>query len=90
MFVSTIFCILWYIFLLNVANYSFIFLFNYINLRGIISGPTQGVGKGKGRLTLCEPNGEMWTKVGKMMNEVIMKGREVIYVDEGARPRNQN
>ena len=58
-FVLAIFCILWYIFLLNVANYAFTFLFNCINLRGIVPGPTQGVGKG--RLTLCGPNGGMWT-----------------------------
>lgn len=39
--------------------------------------------KGRGKLTLCGPNGEM-------MNGPIMRERGVIYVDEGAGPRNQN
>jgi len=44
----------------------------------------------RGRLTLCGPNGGMWTQVGRMMNGVIMNRRGVIYVDEGAGSRNQN
>ena len=48
------------------------------------------MGKGKGRITLCGPSGGMWTQVGEMMNGVVMNGRGLIYVDEGAGPRNQN
>ena len=88
--VPTIFCIVQYIFLLNVANYAFTFSFSGINLRGIVPSSTQGVGKGKGKLTLCGPSGEMWTQVGKMMNGVMINEREVIYVDGGAGPHNQN
>lgn len=55
-FVPTIFCILWYIFLLNVANYVFTFIFSCINLWGIILAPTQGVGKGR------EKANPMWTQ----------------------------
>ena len=59
-FVLGIFCILWYIFLLNVANYAFTFLFSCINLRGIILGLTQGVGKGKGK---AKPMCTQWGNV---------------------------
>jgi len=55
MFVPAIFCIVWYIFLLNVAKYAFVFLFGCINLPGIIPSLTQGVGKSKGRVN------PMWT-----------------------------
>ena len=49
-----------------------------INLWGIVQGLTQGVGKWKGKAN------PIWTQVGGMMNGLIMSGREVIYVDEGA------
>jgi len=39
---------------------------------------TQGVGKGKGELTLCGSNGGMWTEVGEMMDGVVMSGKRVI------------
>ena len=55
-FVPTIFCILGYIFLLNVDNYAFTFLFSFINLWSIIASPTQDVGKGKGGAN------PMWTQ----------------------------
>lgn len=60
-FVPTIFFILWYIFLLNVANYAFTFLFSSINLRGIVPSPTQGVGKGKGK---AKPMWTQWRSLG--------------------------
>jgi len=53
----------------------FYFLFSCINLLGIVPGLTQGVEKGRGRLTLCGPNGHMWTRMGKMMNVVKMSGK---------------
>lgn len=89
-FVPTIFCILWHIFMLNVANYDFSFLFSCINLWGIFPGPIESVAKGRGRLTLCGPNGGTLTQVEGMMNWVIMSGRGVLYLDEGERPHNQN
>ena len=78
MFVLAIFCILWYISLLNVAIYAFNFLFSYFNLQGVVPSLTQGGDKGMGRLTLCGPNEEMWTQVGEMMNGAIVNGRGVI------------
>ena len=85
-FVSTIFCILWYNFLLNVAIYAFTFSFNCFNLWDIIPGLTQGGGKGIGRLTLCGPKEAMWTQLGEMMNGGIVSGKGVIYEDKGVRP----
>ena len=90
MFVPTIFCILWYIFLLNVVIYAFAFIFSSFNLRGIIPSLTQGGGKGMGRLILCVPKEAMWTQVGEMMNGAIVNGRGVVYVDKGAGLRNQS
>lgn len=55
-FVPAIFCILWYIFLLNVTNYAFNFLFSCIHLWGIIPSPAQGVDKGRGKAN------HMWTQ----------------------------
>ena len=54
-FVSTIFCIFGYFFLLNLTNYVFTFLFSCINLWGVIPDLIQGVGKGKGGAS------PMWT-----------------------------
>ena len=89
-FVLIIFYILWYSFLLNVANYIFTFSFSCFNLRGIIPSLTQGGGKGIGRLTLCGPMGPMWNQMGETMNGSIMSGRGVIYMDKGARTRTQS
>jgi len=46
--------------------------------------------RGRGELALCGPYRGMWTQMGEMMNGVIMSGKGVIYVDEGAGPCNQN
>lgn len=60
-FVPTIFYILWYNFLLNVANYIFSFIFLCINLWALFQVQPKVWAKGRGWLTLCGPNGGMWT-----------------------------
>ena len=72
MIVPTIFCILWYIFLLNVAIYAFIFLFSCVNIWASFQAMTQYVGKGKGQTN------PLWMQAGEMMNGVIMNGKRVI------------
>jgi len=59
--VSTIFFILWYIFLLNVTKYSFLFLFSCINLWASFHACFKVWAKGRGELTLCGTSGGMWT-----------------------------
>jgi len=89
-FVSTIICILWHIFLLNVANYAFTF-FSVHQPLGHHSRPDPRCGKrGMGRLIVCGPNGQIVTQMGEMVNGVIMSGRGVVYMDEGVGPQNQN
>ena len=63
-------------FLLRVDKLCFFFSFSCINLRGIVLALTQSVDKGKGRLTPCGPNGQMWTRMGNMVNGVIMSRGE--------------
>lgn len=70
--VSTIFCILWYLSCCECQIMLFYFLFSCINLCGIVPGLTQGVDKGRWRLTLCGPCGHMWTRMGKILNGVKM------------------
>ena len=90
MFVPTIFCILWYIFLLNVAIYAFTFSFQLLQPPGHRSKPDPRWGQGNGRLTLCGSREAIWTQVGEMMNGGIVNGRGVVYVDKGTGPHNQS
>ena len=90
MFVLAIFCILWYIFLLNVAKYAFTFHFSWINLWGIIPGLTHGVGKGKRR---ASPMWTQWRNVdlsGRDDEWGITDWKGVLYVDKGVGQLNQN
>jgi len=89
-FAPTIFCILWYNFLLNVANYAFYFSFSCINLQASFQAWPKMWGKGRGWLTLCGPSGGMWTQVGGDMIGGVMSRRGVMYANWGAGPRNQN
>ena len=89
MYVPTIFCVLWYIFLLNVTKYAFFFL--AASTFGLHSRPSPKVwARGMGMLTLCGPSGGMWTQVGGEMIWGVMSGRGVIYVNREVGPRNQN
>ena len=90
MFVPTIFFILWYIFLLNVAIYAFTFLFQLLQPLGHHSRPDPRWGEGDREADPMWTHGAMWTQVGEMMNGGIMSGRGVIYADKGAGPQTQS
>jgi len=73
-----------------VVIYAFTFSFSCFDLWGILRGPTQGGGKGIGKLTLCGPREAMCTQVGEMMDGGIVSGKGVRYADKGVGPHTQS